>query len=163
MTLKMLTLFCLAGCAAGTPALAAKVDGTYLHEVGRSYVSPHLEWGGNFAGKPLRVLFITERLNAREAAENAQRMKMEFRNFTMLNWANLAGTDVYEGTMTGTSPAEKEQELRKKLEEDYDVIVFYRAWFERSPGRLGGEHHFRMVVARAAFGRHEEVFPADAV
>ena len=136
MTLKMLTLFCLAGCAAGTPALAAKVDGTYLHEVGRSYVTPHLEWGGNFAGKPLRVLFITERLNAREAAENAQRMKMEFRNFTMLNWANLAGTDVYEGTMTGTSPAEKEQELRKKLEEDYDVIVFYRAWFEKLPDDL---------------------------
>ena len=122
--------------ALGAFRVQAKLDGTFLHDVGRSYVTPHLEWSCGMPGKPLRVLFISDRASAREAAESAQRADLHFKVFTVFNWATIAAGNVYEGAMSGTTREEKVRELREKLQADYDVIVILKVMFTRLPEDL---------------------------
>ena len=51
------TLFVL---TLGLPQTArAKVDGDYLRNLKRTYVTPHLKWATPLAGGPVRTLFVS--------------------------------------------------------------------------------------------------------
>ncbi len=107
-------------CAAG-----GKLDGSYLHNVTMKVETAHLDWAKPLAGGPVKALLLSPRnLAAREIVELAQRLDLDFEAFLSFRaCAPIAMDDIYEGAVTGTSTAEKEAEILRKVEGKYDVIV----------------------------------------
>ncbi len=100
-----------------------KHDGSYLHDVTMNFKTNSLPWCLEPAGGKPKALFIVPRVAGREVVELAQRMGLEFEAVTTAHSGALAYDDIYDAAVTGTSPYEKAQELLRKLEKDYDVIV----------------------------------------
>ncbi|OGV49889.1 MAG: hypothetical protein A2X49_07530 [Lentisphaerae bacterium GWF2_52_8] len=109
----------------------ARHDGDFMRLVTRENPTPHLSWAQDIPSASLRVFFVSNGQNARALAELAQRMNIDYTEFI----GNMGSTDVYNGAMTGTSPAERSKELSDKLLKDYDVVVFYNQQFSVLPSK----------------------------
>ncbi|MFA6567061.1 MAG: beta-galactosidase [Victivallales bacterium] len=102
-----------------------KLDGSYLRDVTMKVETPHLEWAKPLAGGPVRALLLSPRnIAARELVELAQRLDLDFEAFVSFRaCAPLAQDNMYDGAVEGTTTAEKEAELLRKLDRKYEVIV----------------------------------------
>ncbi len=101
-----------------------RADGGFLRDITSGYVTPHLNWGKPMEGGPIKILAIIPRnLAAREIVELSQRAEIEYQAVAIANATALAVPIVYEATTIGTSQYEKTQELLRKLDGKYDVIV----------------------------------------
>lgn len=113
---------------------AARLDGTYLHEVTTDLVTPHYSLAKPLAGGPIKALFITPgNVAAREVVELAQRLSLDFEVVTTYSPVLLASSNKYSAEILGTSPKEKEAELLKKLRTRYDVIIFGNFTYDALP------------------------------
>ena len=108
--------------ASGASCLAG-LDGRYLRDLTRDYVTPHLEWASKLNGGPVKTLFIVSRLGAREAVETAERMEIDLNAVTAVNAIILAAENGYESAVEGTTVHEKTTELMAKLDGKYDLFV----------------------------------------
>ena len=90
-------------------------------------VTPHIPWAKPFAGKKIRVLYITHRNAMREAVEIAQRLSMDYKVFATEQWNKLGesgiGVDRWWRRIKGNSAEELAERLRRDLRRSYDLIV----------------------------------------
>ena len=123
----------------GLTLLAAddvRVDGAYMNAVTLNRVTPHLEFAKPAAGGPLHALFIIPNaLAAREVAELAQRLELDFDLVSTLNENELgAGQgNPYAAAVQGLRQAEKEAELLAKLRTPHAAIVLGCFKFSQLP------------------------------
>ena len=84
-------------------------------------VSDHIAWAKPASDGPIRVLFITYRHGMREIVELSQRFDLQREVFCTNRPDTFA--DNARLRLRGTSTQEREERLRRKLNEDYHVIV----------------------------------------
>ncbi|MBO4631163.1 MAG: hypothetical protein J5858_04495, partial [Lentisphaeria bacterium] len=123
--------------------LAAKHDGAYLNRITEEYVTPHYSFQTKPEACPIRVLFILSRSGARDAVEIVQRMPMKAEYFLTCSHQTFALEDMYESAMEGTTFFEKERELDRKLNADYDLYVVGNFTF----GKLPEKAQYRILKA----------------
>lgn len=105
-----------------------KIDGDYLYKLTMDYETPHTKWAKPLAGGPIKALFIAPfGIPAREIVELAQRLDLKF-EAVLFRGSDLL-TPMEQGTweglaLKGSTTDEKTDELERKLEKDYDVIIF---------------------------------------
>ena len=128
----MKTIYSLLLAAVLLP-LAAKHDGAYLNRITEEYVTPHYSFQTKPEKRPIRVLFILSRSGARDAVEIVQRMPMKAEYFLTCSPQTFAAEDMYESAMEGTTVFEKERELDRKLNQDYDLYVVGNFTFAKLP------------------------------
>jgi len=116
-----------------TGTAQSKHEGSYLNDIDTDYVTPHLNWGRPLSGGSIKAFFVVPRRAAREVVEIWQRMDLKFESFVCFHSGLVAQENVYEGAVEGTSVYEKEQEILKKLETNYDVFIFGHASFDILP------------------------------
>lgn len=133
----------------GVANVEARTDGEYLHKVKREFVTPHLDWATNLEGGPVRALFLTPRkFGAREVAELAQRLGLDYEAFVSNNFVALAVDSIYEAGVQGTSAFEKAGELLEKVRKPYDVIVLANLRFQALPAEA--QYHILKQVSEGA-------------
>ncbi len=102
-------------------------DSTFF-EPTEAVVTPHIPWAKPYAKGPVRVLFITHRNAMREVVELAERMPLQYTVFATEKPDQFAetgvGIDNSWKAIYGNNEAEMTADLLKKLQGDYDVIVF---------------------------------------
>lgn len=126
-------LVLMAGLASLTAAWG-RHTGEYLNEVSTALRTPHTDWAAPYAGGTLKALFITPgTLAPREIVELWQRMPLAFEAVLTEHAGSFAATDIYAAQVEGTTPDEKTVELRRKLQQVYDVIVLANARLDMLP------------------------------
>ncbi|NPV47487.1 MAG: hypothetical protein HPY69_11040 [Armatimonadetes bacterium] len=126
-------LVLMAGLA-GLTAAWGRHTGEYLNDVSTSLRTPHTDWAAPYAAGALKALFITPgTLAPREIVELWQRMPLEFEAVLTEHAGSFAATDIYAAQVEGTTPDEKAAELRRKLQQAYDVIVLANARLDMLP------------------------------
>ena len=119
------------------------LQGRYLHEMTGEYVTPHFDFRGSVAERPLKALFVLDRRGARDAVEVVQRFNVEPTYFLTVSGDRIAAEDMYESAWKGTSVHEKTRELDEKLNARYDLYVFGRKAFTS----VNEEHRYRILKA----------------
>ena len=97
-------------------------DGGYLNEVTMDFKTPCHPMA-ELAGIQPRILFILPRIGARDAVELLQLMPAEYGAVLCGSRTELIYKNQYESYMTGTDLESKQQELRDKLSQPWDVVV----------------------------------------
>ncbi len=113
-----------------------RLYGDYLHNIRTDrYHTPCLPFAKPLAGGPLRALFIVSKagIAPREVVEMWQRFELEFEAVTVHDAETLCDWFPLTTAVLGESPEEKERELDRKLEGDYDVIVLAPFRFDKLP------------------------------
>lgn len=129
-----LALTAMASSAIADARQNQRSDGSYLHDVTRRFVTPHLDWMAPGKVDPISVLAITpRRYGAREVVELAQRFPIEFEAVVGVNFSNLTVNSIYENQVQGTSAYEKEAELMQKLQKPYEVYLLGNFQFAKLP------------------------------
>ena len=118
----MKKLLLLSALLAGT-AVFAKHDGWYVNDLTENYKTEHLSWDKTTAS--LNVFFYVQPTGARDVIELVQRMNIKYTPFLTQTYYIYASEGVYRAALSGTSPYEKNEELRAKLKdavrrEDYE-------------------------------------------
>lgn len=109
----------------------AKHDGWYVNELTENYKTEHLTW--DKTTPQLNVLFFVQPTGARDVLELAQRMNIRYVPFLPQTYYTYASENVYRAALSGTSPFEKDEELRAKLGQNLDVIFVGNAPFVKAP------------------------------
>ena len=112
-------------------ALFAKHDGWYVNKLTENYKTEHLTW--DKSTQPLNVLFFVQPTGARDVIELAQRMNIKYVPFLPNTYYSYASESVYRAALSGTSPFEKNEELRAALSGKFDVIFIGNAPFTKAP------------------------------
>ena len=112
-------------------ALFAKHDGWYVNKLTENYKTEHLTW--DKTTQPLNVLFFVQPTGARDVIELAQRMNIKYVPFLPNTYYSYASESVYRAALSGTSPFEKNEELRAALSGKFDVIFIGNAPFTKAP------------------------------
>lgn len=115
----------------------------FLHDMTGEYVTPHHDFRGTAAEKPLKALFLLDRAGGRDAVEVVQRFNVDPTYFMMVYGNRIAAEDMYESAWEGTSVYEKTRELDEKLNARYDLYVFGRKAFTS----VNEEHRYRILKA----------------
>jgi len=119
-------LFALLSLTAYAGRERPEYDKTFFEPCER-VVTPHIPWAKPFAGKKIRVLYITHRNAMREAVEIAQRLSMDYKVFATEQWNKLGesgiGVDRWWRRIKGNSTEELAERLRRDLRRSYDLIV----------------------------------------
>ncbi|MBO7721195.1 MAG: beta-galactosidase [Kiritimatiellae bacterium] len=136
---KLSALFC---AAAAVPAPGA-MQCRFLHEMTGEVVTPHHDFRGSAAERPLKTLFLLDRGGGRDAVEAVQRFNVAPTYFLMVSGNRIAVEDMYESAWKGTTLHEKTRELDVKLGEKYDLYVFGRKWLTS----VNEEHRYRILKA----------------
>ena len=126
----MKKLLLLSALLAGSVAFA-KHDGWYVNDLTENYKTEHLSWDKTTA--PLNVFFYVQPTGARDVIELVQRMNIKYTPFLTQTYYIYASEGVYRAALSGTSPYEKNEELRAKLSGDFDVIYIGNAPFTKAP------------------------------
>ena len=100
-----------------------KEEGSYLRDITQDYKTQHLDWAPKLSGGSIKTLFIVNRVAGREVAELRERLDVEQTALTTFNTRVMAVEDMYESAVEGTTVYEKTNELLRKLEGNYDLIV----------------------------------------
>ena len=69
------------------------LQGRYLHEMTGEYVTPHFDFRGSVAERPLKALFVLDRRGARDAVEVVQRFNVEPTYFLTVSGDRIAAED----------------------------------------------------------------------
>ncbi|MBI4024600.1 MAG: beta-galactosidase trimerization domain-containing protein [Verrucomicrobia bacterium] len=94
-------------------------------EVSKDVVTPHRKWNVSLEGGRLKALFVCPRAAAREVAEIAQRVDLDYET-VLIGWSdvNQLGIPHDAGiSVTGATNEETEERLVRKLKAKYDVLV----------------------------------------
>jgi len=102
-----------------------------FYEVSDAVVTPHIAWAKPIAGTPVRALLIAPWFCHRETVELEQRLELDATPM-MTTTRRALGYEVQRvrswAYVTGLFRGEREQELRRKLDADYDVYVIGSDW-----------------------------------
>ncbi|MCS7253652.1 MAG: beta-galactosidase [Armatimonadota bacterium] len=110
---------------------AERLPGDYMHEIYLGYETPHVKWAKPYSQGKIKAFFLTPFVGAaREVAELNQRMDLEVHGETTIESTMLGRADGCFPDIQDTRPEEKEQRLRKKLQQRYDVFVIGNFSFE---------------------------------
>lgn len=139
--MRKVNVFAIAAFAAATAF--GVLPCRFLHEMTGEYVTPHHDFRGTAAEKPLKVLFLLDRAGGRDAVEAVQRFNIEPTYFMMVYGDRIAVEDMYESAWEGTTVYEKTCELDGKLNAHYDLYVFGRKTFTS----VNEEHRYRILKA----------------
>jgi len=118
------------------PCFAARLPGDYYNEYHFKYETPHTAWAKPLAGGKVKAFFIAPTHAAREVTELAERLDLEVGGETAMSWNALGQEGTYVSQIEGTSPAEKEESILKKLGGGYDVYVLANFPLTKLPVRL---------------------------
>jgi len=106
----------------------AKHDGEYIHNLNSEFMTPFVEWAKPLA-KPPKVLVICQPgYESTTIVELMRRMDIKCDTFMAMTYNAVGVSDLWSGAVTGTSPAEKENELSTLLKTNYDVYVLAGAF-----------------------------------
>lgn len=113
-------------------------DGAYLHEVKTEFITPHLTWAKPYARKKLKVFCLTPMSMApREVVELWQRLDIDFTAATVGmpdRFDRVVGfLGPWAFSVQGSTRAEKEAEILRKLKSPYDVLVIGDVSFDILP------------------------------
>ncbi len=102
-----------------------------FYEVSDAVVTPHISWAKPLSGKPVRALLIAPWFCHRETVELEQRLELDATPM-MTTTRRALGYEVQRvrswAYVTGLFRNEREQDLLRKLESDYDVYVIGSDW-----------------------------------
>ncbi|NOY81410.1 MAG: hypothetical protein GXP31_10455 [Kiritimatiellaeota bacterium] len=102
-----------------------------FYEVSDAVVTPHIAWAKPITGTPVRALLIAPWFCHRETVELEQRFELEATPM-MTTTRRALGYEVQRvrswAYVTGLFRNEREQDLRRKLDGDYDVYVVGSDW-----------------------------------
>lgn len=119
-----------------------KYPGGYINDLTTTVVTPHIPWAKPYHGGTVRGLFVIPSCYAaREVIELWQRLSLDYDVVTthtdsLLGWDYPGRPDSYTRQVEGTSPAEKEAQLRRLLQRPHDVIVLGHFNLEALPDEL---------------------------
>ena len=102
--------------------------GAYLHDIRTEVETPHVKWLKPSARPAPKILFLVQRvwgnsttMRSRDVVEVWQRMDLDYEAFVFI--ASESERDHWEYNIAGSSTEEKQEEVIRKLEGDYDAIV----------------------------------------
>lgn len=126
----LLTALASGAFAAGLDVVkgSAKCYEPNANELSEAVVTPHIPWAKPYAGGKIRILVIGAK---RETIELAQRMDLDYTVLVTPGTRELGNDRTrFLGALIarGFTLKEKEEELSRKLDGDYDVILLMNSW-----------------------------------
>lgn len=118
--------------------LEGRYDGAYINEVKTEFITPHIPWAKPYAEKRLKVFCLTPMSMApREVVGLWQRLDIDFTAATVGlpdRFDRVVGfLGPWAFSVQGTTRAEKEAEILRKLKSRYDVLVIGDVSFDALP------------------------------